>query len=424
MRRKFSEVGSTLISLAVYLLAFTIPLSIAGDNVAIAVGGLGLLFLLIGGGIVRVPDLKPIALFCVPEAVSVVASGNLRKAWKQSSLNHHLLPFVFVYDALSMKRVLLDRVLKFLSVSSFILAFSVVAEAFTHQNLKHFNWSRFHLFLEPVRAKGLFHQLTTGGLLFLLSFLFLGFAVDENKRFFRQSRFLKVVLPCLFFALILNQSRSYWIGSFVAIFLFLFFRYKRRAIFYAAAVAVLFSGLTFAFSPLRARLESIFNVKTNGSNTTRLIIWRSHFEAIKNDFTIKQKLLGAPVTGKDMCCKYVPESYEKILGRKPPYVDGLCDRKFYHCLSHNIYLKYLTDFGFAGLLGYVAFIVFLVVINVRGFFKFSDSIFAAFASMYAGFAAAGFFENNFTDAEVKICFMFILGINFYLLDKFRSGEAG
>ncbi|WP_456425646.1 O-antigen ligase family protein [Desulfurobacterium sp.] len=415
MRLKLLKVGAVFLSLSVYLLAFTIPLSIAGDNIAIGVGVLGLVLLLLGGESVKLPDLKPLTFFVVPEAVSIVLSQDFRKAWKQSSLNHHLFPVVLVYDRLK-KGLSLERLLKFLSFSSLALAFSVIFEAFTHQNIKHFRLSRFHLFLEPVRAKGLFHQLTTGGVIFLLLFLFVGLSLRYKNSLYRLVAFF------LFLSVILNQSRSYWIGMFVGlIFLFLLI-YKRKGFFYFSGFFAIFICMAFVFTPLKARLESILNTKTNGSNTTRLIIWRSHYKAIRNDFSFKQKLIGAPVVGKDMCCKYIPESYEKVLGKKPPRVENLCDKQFYHCLSHNIYIKYLTDFGILGLIGYISFILYLVVMNIRGFSQFSEPLFAAFASMYAGFAAAGFFENNFTDAEVKICFMFILGINFYLLDKLRSGE--
>ncbi|WP_456397923.1 O-antigen ligase family protein [Desulfurobacterium sp.] len=415
MRLKLLKFGSVFLSLSVYLLALAIPLSVAGDNIAIGVGVLGFILLLLGGESVKLPDLKPLAFFAVPEAISIIFSQDFMKAWKQSSLNHHLLPLVFVYDRLK-RGLSLERVLKFLSFSSLVLAFSIVFEAFTHQNIKHFQLSRFRLFLEPVRAKGLFHQLTTGGVLFLLLFLFVGLSVRYKSLLYRFVAFF------LFLSVILNQSRSYWIGMFLSlIFLFLLI-YKRKGFFYFSGFFVIFICMAFVFTPLKARLESILNTKTNGSNTTRLIIWRSHYEAIKNDFSFKQKLIGAPVVGKDICCRYIPESYEKVLGKKPPKVENLCDERFYHCLSHNIYIKYLTDFGVLGLIGYICFILYLVVMNIRSFFQFSEPLFAAFASMYAGFATAGFFENNFTDAEVKICFMFILGINFYFLDKLRSGE--
>ncbi len=421
MRLAFSKVGSVLLSLSVYLLALTIPVSIAGDNIAIGIGVLGVVFLLLGGEGIDIPDLKPLAFFLVPEGISVLFAQNVKKAWKQTSLNHHLLPLIFVYDRLK-KELSLEKMLKFLSFSSIVLSLSVIVEAFTHQNVKHFKFSKFHLFFEPVRGKGILnHQLTTAGALYLLFFLFVGFFIRQNQD--KQSRRIYGITTLfLFLAILLNQSRSYWIGMFIAFLLFFILLYRKKAIVYISGFLALFLGFTLVFAPLKARLESIVNTKTNGSNTTRLIIWRSHYEAIKNDFSLKEKLFGSPVVGKDMCCKYIPESYEKVLGKKPPKVENLCDKQFYHCLSHNIYIKYLTDFGLLGLLGYIAFILYLILVNIRGFSLSKDSIFAAFASMYAGFAAAGFFENNFTDAEVKICLMFILGINFYLLDKLRLGE--
>ncbi|OMH40723.1 O-antigen ligase family protein [Desulfurobacterium indicum] len=421
MKLTFPKIGSVLLSLSVYLLTLTIPVSIAGDNIAIGIGVLGVILLFLSNERMDFPNLKPLAFFLVPEGISVLFAKNVKKAWKQTSLNHHLLPLIFVYDRLK-KGLSLERILKFLSFSSIVLSSSVIVEAFTHQNVKHFKFSRFHLFFEPVRGKGILnHQLTTAGVLYLLFLLFAGFFIRQNQD--RQSKKIYGITTCfLFLAILLNQSRSYWIGMFVAFLLFFVLLYRKRAVFYISGFLAFFLGFTLVFAPLRARLESIVNTKTNGSNTTRLIIWRSHYEAIKNDFSLKEKLFGSPVAGKDMCCKYIPESYEKVLGKKPPKIENLCDKQFYHCLSHNIYIKYLTDFGLLGLLGYVTFILYLILVNIRGFSLSGDSIFATFASMYTGFATAGFFENNFTDAEVKICFIFILGINFYLLDKLRSGE--
>ncbi|MEO2068740.1 MAG: hypothetical protein ABGX27_04435, partial [Desulfurobacteriaceae bacterium] len=61
MSEKFQNFGEKTIILSFYLLALTIPLSIAGDNIAVAVGGIGLILsLLFNREKLKAVPLKPI----------------------------------------------------------------------------------------------------------------------------------------------------------------------------------------------------------------------------------------------------------------------------------------------------------------------------------------------------------------------------
>ncbi|SNR92328.1 O-antigen ligase family protein [Desulfurobacterium atlanticum] len=417
VKKLLEKAGSSLLTLSVYLLALTIPVSIAGDNIAIGLGILGFLLLFVSGSRICFPNVKPLGLFLIPEAFGVLLSKNVLKAWQETSWNTNLVPFFLVYDRLK-RGLSLEMLMKLLSFSSVVSVLVLLFEAFTHRSWKSVSLERIFsvkFYMVPVRPVGFFdHPLTAAGVLILLFFLFLGLFFKEKNKLYL------ITTISLFFGVLLTQSRSYWIGVTIGLILFFSFIFRKKSFIYLPIFFTLVAGLVFSVPSFKNRLKSITDTRHNMSNVIRLIIWRSHLRAFDEKFSLKEKIFGAPVVGNDYCCEYIPESYEAILKKKPPKVENLCDRNFFHCLSHSIYVRYLTDYGVLGVLGYVSFMAYLVVVNLVSFRRFLDPVFAAFSTMYLGFAVAGFFENNFTDSEVKICFMFILGINFYLLSQVKN----
>ena len=181
-------------------------------------------------------------------------------------------------------------------------------------------------------------------------------------------------------------------------------------------LSLVFLGVLSVIIPfVKHRFESITNTKDNWSNLERLMIWNSHFNAFIKDYSFTEKLFGAGYKADDYAWKRFSSSFEKITGKHSPS-EKVLRRHFHGGETHNIYLKFLTKYGIVGLLGYIAFWGIIFYENLRNETKY-DVLIKTLLAGYVGFLVAGFFENNFTDAEIQFALMFILGLNFALLQR-------
>ena len=404
--------GNKLILFSAFLFAAAIPTSIALDNVAAGVGILGALFLFFSSSFRPYPPVKPLLFFLVPEVVRYLFFSPLR-IFKKTDFNHHLISY-FISFRVAKNKETFNKVITLLMISTFVLCFSIIFEAFTHQNIKHMDWSALSFYSEIVRAKGLLnHPLTTGGVLYLLILLFSVLYFTDRKKIFL------LPLPFLLFSLLLTESRSYWLAFvvFVLLLSLLSFKEDRRLTLVSLSGLLLAGVLVFQFSTLKERFYSIPDTKSYGSNIIRLMIWKSHLKAFKNDYTFLEKLFGTADRAGSLAWKHFGEAYEEVTGKRAPSPEEL--RKFfYEGLTHNLYLKFLTKYGIVGLVGYLLFWVYIFTFNIKKLKRTKDSLLVkAFLAGYAGFLVASFFENNFTDAEVQYTLFFILGLNFALLEE-------
>jgi O-antigen ligase len=215
-------------------------------------------------------------------------------------------------------------------------------------------------------------------------------------------------------ALIFDGSRSYWLGfGMFLVLLVILVRKKRKEVWIIAFSLVLLGGVLINIPFLKHRVESITNTETNWSNLDRLSLWNAHLSAFFKDYSFSEKVFGAGYKASEYAWKRFPSSFEDVTGREPP-TEEILKKHFYGGEAHNIYLKFLTKYGIFGLLGYIAFWLVIFYENLRKKTEY-DVLTKTLLSGYAGFLVAGFFENNFTDAEVQFALMFILGLNFALL---------
>jgi len=403
--------GHRLVVLSALLFALSIPISIALDGVAAGIGILGILISLMLKDFKNYPPIKPLLLFLIPEAISSLISFP-RKILK-TDLNHQLATYFVVYKAIVERKGLLNKILIILSFSSLILALSVIFQAFTWQDVKHINLQTLTFHLNPTRAKGLLnHALTTAGVIYLLAFLFLGWFFQRKKIYFL------LVSAVLFFSLILTESRSYWLGTLFAIFILSVMQIKRnwKPVLAVWSIILISAGLLFQTPVLKNRLVSITNTKNYWSNLDRLILWRAHTKAFLEDYSLKEKIIGSGYRAPEYAWKHFLQSFRETVKSPPP---KNLKAHFHGGETHNIYLKFLTKYGILGLIGYISFWIYVILLNFKAL-KRTDSLFpivSSLTSCYIGFMLAGFFENNFTDAEVKYALMFILGINLAMLKK-------
>ncbi len=409
--KKIAEIGNKLVVISAFLFAVSIPVSIALDNVAAGVGVLGIILLLLGKGISPYPPLKPFSFLLIPQIIESVLFFP-RKIFK-TDFNLHLVPYYSVYRSIKENFKVLEHILLILSISTSILGLSVIFEAFTWQNVKHINLKSLSLHLTPIRAEGfLNHPLTTGGVLFIMFVLFISASIQFRRKVY--------LMPILFSGLgiVFCESRSYWLGSIVFL-LFLVILQRNRGVLILVVSLMMLSGFLYQIPQIKHRFESMLNPKANYSNLDRLALWNAHLKAFLKDYSLKEKLLGAGYKADDLAWKRFRESFKEVSGLKNISNKGL-KFHFHRGETHNIYLKYLTKYGVLGFLGFIAFWMYILYVNFtykRTYWLFTRGL----LSGYLGFLAAGFFENNFVDAEVQFAVMFVLGINFALLQKY-TGE--
>ncbi|WP_457679062.1 O-antigen ligase family protein [Thermovibrio sp.] len=406
------KVGKFLVLTSFYLLCLTIPTSIAGDNIAIGIGLLGFIILLFSRFEVEAPPVKPVAFVVIPEVISSLFNGFLKNVTK-TDLNFHLVSYFVSYNCVKWKERYLNVGLKLLSFSVFLLFLSLLFEATTWQNVKHINLRALHLHHTLMIARGFInHHLTTAGVAYLLFFFFSAFYLLRREKYLLFSSFIS------FLSILLTQSRSYWLGTLFFLFLLTlyFLRSNKKALAYALSFFLISAFLLTQVPAFKSRFESIFNTKTNYSNLDRLALWRSNIKAYFEEYSLTEKIFGAGEKASKLCWPIFKRDFKKNF----PLVKNPCEKvekaHFHGGLTHNIYLKVLTKYGILGLLGFLAFWAFVLLRNFYSLHLFGKVM----GFGYLGFLVAGFFENNFTDAEVQITLWFILGINFALL-SLRSG---
>ncbi|RUM91392.1 MAG: hypothetical protein DSZ26_00955 [Thermovibrio sp.] len=410
MKDRLLTIGNKLIILSTFLFAISIPTSIALDGISAGIGLLGLMIVLLFKDYKNFPPLKPLIFLLIPEILSSLISF-LKEIFK-TDLNHKLTSYFVVYKTLEENRHFLRKIIFLLSISSLILSFSVIFQAFTWQNIKHVNIHQLSFHLNPIGAWGLLNNtLTAAGVIFLLLFLFFGF-------FLQYKNYYYLFISCfLIVALILTESRSYWLGSFFSFLLLSILLFKRYWKFLIAfwGIVTISTFLLFQIPNLKDRLYSITNTKTNWSNVDRLMLWKSHIKAFIYDYSTLEKLIGAGYKASDYAWKRFPESYKGIVKTEPPKNLKI---HFHGGLTHNIYLKFLTKYGILGLIGYLSFWFLIFKENLKTLRTHPQllPIISSLISCYFGFLVAGLFENNFTDSEIKYAIMFILGLNFFIVN--------
>ena len=408
-----------LFLVSAYILAFSMSLSIALDNVGIGIGILAFLISVIHWkDFLRILSKGKFFLYVlIPELMSCLLNGT-KNILKFSDINQHLIVYYVSY-MVSENRRLLEKVINVFSLSVLLLCFSVFFEALTGQNIKHVNLHTLTLAQHLYRAKGfLTHPLTTAGVLYLSMVLLL-----FSYFYFGKRKVYLIILPLVVVSILFTESRSYWLGLFLFFFLMLVLLLRKRLktvlVVTGVSLALIVSIISFS-SSLSARMTSIVNVQNNPSNVIRLLIWQSHLRAFLYDYSWEEKLFGVCERNKefgwrelDNSCRFLSE-YNNI----PP--DKL--KSWVHGMeAHNIYIKFLTKYGIVGLLGFLLFWGYIFKQNLR-LLSTNFEVASTFIAGYAGFLLAGFFENNFTDAEVQILLYFILGINMFLVNLFTGNK--
>ncbi len=398
------------------LLSVATPLSIALDHVAIAVGLLGLI---LSAKRIRLGDLdlRVLAVSGVGFLSSILSLNPLRSL-KKSHYLWHFLPY-FILSRLEREKI--KTVIIVLGVSFIFSSLAVIFQAFTGIKINNVHLSQlqnFHFLSTPVRAVGVFSApLTTAGILAPITLLFFSLSIFMRGVLRVFSVFVALIG---FAALVVNFSRSYWIGSLVAVLAMPFFYFKKRSFAFVPIVAVALAFCLYQFVPsVNRRVNTIINYKRNVSAMDRIALWKAGLNLYKH-YNLKHKLIGCGSGNLFKLLKpYLRESVIEVFGRKN------IGSHFFSSV-HNEYLQILLKWGIVGLLvwlylwGYVLYRNFVFLKRTDS--EFYRGVVLGLTTGFLAFLVGGFFEHNVGDAEVIILIMFLLGINKNILDSLEGAR--
>ncbi len=414
MQRRIQKQAMIFLILSAFLLSISTPISIALDNIAIGVGLIGLIViykqLKIEDTDYRILGVSAIGL------VSSLASISPLLSLKKSHYLWHFLPY-FITSRI--KREKISTLLIVLGAFGIVAVLAVIFQAFTGIKPTHLkSLSLIHILENPIRAEGFFSSpLTTSAIVCVLFFIFASiFVFFDNKKWRIYSFFVSVFMLA---GLIFTLTRSYWIGSFVALIFLPFIYLKSNRAKLVPVLAVLIAALMYVFSPLiHNRVETIIHYKKNVPAMDRVALWEAGLQMYK-DYNIRYKLIGCGSGNVYRFLKpYLVEKVKKIFGDKN--VNS-------HLFSsvHNEYLQILLKWGIIGLSVWLYLWIYVLFKNITFIAKTGNGFYRALivgiTMGFIAFLVGGFFEHNVGDAEVIIFIMFILGINKNILDSLKEG---
>ena len=239
--------------------------------------------------------------------------------------------------------------------------------------------------------------MTFSGLTMISGCLLLGFAFEERGR--RRWIGLLAVIPLS--AMILTFTRSAYVGTFVAVSVYLTIRRARLLLLFLPAVALVF----FLLPPsIRARIESITSLDER-TNRDRIAMVHAGVRMIR-----EAPLFGI---GPEMVKRYYTlyRDFDAPQWEVPHL--------------HNNVLQLAAASGLFAALSYLAIMGLFFARAVVGLRRARSPDRAALlaGALLAGIAlfVAGFFEYNWGDTEVEMATLIVLAIPFSGATKERSG---
>jgi O-antigen ligase len=239
------------------------------------------------------------------------------------------------------------------------------------------------------------HWMTYAGLLMLAS------SVTVSRALFkRQDRtWPLLVMPALFVALALTQTRSAWVGLSVAVGLLLLLKDVRLVALLPVVAAV---GIGLAPQTVANRFYSIFD-PNDPTSRDRVSMLHAGARMVRDH----------PLTGVG------PNIVERVY---PMYRDPDALKKDQPHL-HNVVVQIAAERGLLALGAWMWFIGTLAVQIFRKFRTASDRVLPAAAIGAIGaMLAAGMFEHNFGDSEFLMLFLVIVTLP-YAVERGPAGTS-
>jgi O-antigen ligase len=373
--------------------AFFSPWSVAGAQTMIVVGLLAWLARIVLSGrvnLVRTPLNLPILLYSAALVIAVILSP-----FKMHSLSAFreewllLIFFLIVNNVKEEKGV--EKLLTILIAVSTVVGLYAIWQHYSGMDLYR-NES-----LEPrggvFISLGFFsHHLTFGGYLMLVflpaSALFL-LARGSGLR-----RIIDFCAPMVLgFSLVFSYARSAWLGAVMGILAFGALKGRKFVLLMMVGICVL-ALLIYVIEPTSWERVKEINLAKDKPESTRIRLWQTSIAMIKD----------SPVWGVGLGGWGVLFDKYKVEGAYAAT-----------CHPHNDYLNVAVNTGLLGLLAYLSIWAVFLYSTVRSVLKNTSSRLARSVQMggivaIVAFLFAGLLQCYYTDAEVNMLLMFILGL--------------
>ena len=251
------------------------------------------------------------------------------------------------------------------------------------------------------RAGGVIHG-SMMGLAMLLTLAFpLALIVAYDKRF---PSYVRISAVFSLFGMLLgmwgNQSRGSWLFNGINGVL-ITLRYCFVNIRYILVLFVTVVGIGYAFTSNQSymeRLESTFNITSDGSNVGRIYVWKADKQMILDHPIIG---VGPGLWGKKYAEQYQLKQEMQNLGH-----------------SHNNMLQIASESGILGLIGFLGFSIFTIYKSVKNYIMSANpydlSIIVGFISYLFLFGSVDYTWGNSSGIRM---FWIVMGIMLQLRDN-------
>ncbi len=197
----------------------------------------------------------------------------------------------------------------------------------------------------------------------------------------------------------INGSRSYILGILVSAIVVLFLNIK-RFIKIILPFLIILLALIFLFPKTRHRIETARMHNPDGSVTIRLSLWQTGLKVLKEHPLFGIGFETWPLLADTIIRQKGDSLLNEILTQNTVNTRAIRGH------LHNTYLQMLLN---GGLILFI-FYLYLILIMLKEAFKLDNTMKYAFLFMFFTFLVAGFFEYNFSDAEVAHSIFFFSGL--------------
>jgi putative inorganic carbon (HCO3(-)) transporter len=392
-RENATKVAEKTIWFSLCGFAFFSPWSIAGAQTMITIGLLAWLAKILSSGkvnFVRTPLNLPIFLYVATQAISVILSPYkihsllaLKEEWLL------LLFFLIVNNVKEQTKV--EKLVTLLIAVSTLVGFYAIWQHYSGTDLYR------HRMLEPrgsvFLSLGLFdHHLTFGGY-YMLAFLLASVILLTAKRsgIYRILDFPAPIVLGL--SLVFSYARSAWLGAVIGILSFGFFKGRKYFVFMILGGLFLLL-VVYVIEPTSWDRIKEISLSKDKAESTRIRLWQTSLRMIKDK----------PIWGIGL------GNFGKLFDRYK--VEGT-----YASISHphNDFLNVAVNSGLLGLLAYLSLWAVFLYSTIKRIVKNRASGFGYSVQMggvvaIVAFLFASLFQCYYTDAEVNMLIMFILGL--------------
>ena len=401
------EVAEKILWFSLCGFAFFSPWSIAGAQTAIIVGLLVWLAKMFFSGkvsFVRTPLNLPIFLYVVTLVISVIFSPFKLHSLLALKEEWLLLTFFLIVNNVK-EEGKVEKLLTILISVSTLVGFYGIWQHYSGMDLYR------DRLLEPrgevFLSLGLFdHHLTFGGY-YMLVFL-LASVILLNFRRAGAFRILDFLAPAVLgLSLVFSYARSAWLGGVVGVLTFGFLKGGKFVLFVILGI-FLICLLIYVIEPTSWERIKEIDLSKNKSESTRIRLWQTSINMIKDK----------PIWGIGL------GNFGKLFHRYK--VEGVYDTT---CHPHNDFLNVAVNSGLLGLLGYLSIWAVFLYSTIKSVFKNKKSGFSNTVQMggivaIIAFLFASLFQCYYTDAEVNMLIMFVLGLTTVLNLKEEGKTLG